>query len=151
MVATDASGLGHGMELVLLPKRDRAEVSNVVVDGADRPSDCDALKRDGHHPTVLGVQIAFIDKLAIAGQERVFLVPELSVCLSQDENRILGISGGRMKEVGATRVLRRVERLGRVANRSEGKRIPEPPGLVGEPATEGPRLVPCVITVEAIE
>ena len=56
-----------------------------------------------------------------------------------------------MKEVGATPVLRRIKRLGRVADRSNGEGIPEPPGFVGEPATEGPRFVSRVITVEAIE
>ena len=56
-----------------------------------------------------------------------------------------------MKEVGATPVLRRIERLGRVADRSKGEGIPEPPGFVGEPATERPRLVSRVITVETIE
>ena len=56
-----------------------------------------------------------------------------------------------MKEVGATCVLRRIERLGRIADRANGEGIPEPPGFVGEPATEGPRLVLRVITVQAIE
>src|SRR5262249_57435909 len=41
--------------------------------------------------------------------------------------------------------------LGCVADRSKGERAPEPPGLVGEPPTERPRLVLRVITVEAIE
>jgi hypothetical protein len=84
-------------------------------------------------------------------QERVLFVTELGVRLSEHENRILGISGGRMKKAGATCALRRIERLGRVADRAKGEGIPEPPGFVGEPATEGSRLVLRVITVQAIE
>src|SRR5262249_52297739 len=85
------------------------------------------------------------------GQERVLLVAELGVRLSEHENRILRVPGGRMKEVGATSVLQRIERLRRVADRSKGEGVPEPPRVVGKPATEGPRLLPRVIHVEPLE
>src|SRR5262249_13044833 len=84
---------------------------------------------------------------AVTGQERVLLVPQLGVRLSEREDRILD----RMKQVGATPVLRGIERLGRVADRSKRKRVPEPPRLGGKPATEYPPPVLRVVIVPAIE
>ena len=89
MVADHTSGLGHVVELGLLPEFDRREVSHVVIDRAEGPFDRGAFKRVRDHPTVLRIQVAFIDELAVAGQERVLLVPELAVHLPEHEYRIL--------------------------------------------------------------
>src|SRR5262249_47548766 len=118
---------------------------------ADGPFHRRALERNGDHPTVLRVHVAFVDDLAVAGQERVLLVPKLRVRLSEHENRILGVASTRVKEIGAPCVLRRIERLGRGAHRSKGERIRQPSRSVGERATEGPCFVLRAVTVEAIE